>query len=123
MLLGLASTVILNSAFRGPHYHILLSPILDAPNLEDQVPVFIFSRDSVAQLYPQAPCSLFIAFYDSQGYGGGILTQLNSTPGPRYIAPARAAQITSLSLLPVLSLPGNNVSTELFPSNGCCTVT
>jgi hypothetical protein len=28
----------------------------------------------VAQLYPQALGSLFVAFYDSQGYGGGILT-------------------------------------------------
>jgi hypothetical protein len=28
----------------------------------------------MAQLYPQALASLFIAFYDSQGYGGGILT-------------------------------------------------
>jgi hypothetical protein len=31
----------------------------------------------VAQLYPQAPGSLFIAFYDLQGYGGGILTHLH----------------------------------------------
>jgi hypothetical protein len=31
-------------------------------------------RDRVAQLNPQAPGSLFFAFYDSQGYGGGILT-------------------------------------------------
>jgi hypothetical protein len=28
----------------------------------------------MAQLYPQAPGSLFMA-YDSQGYGGGILTR------------------------------------------------
>jgi hypothetical protein len=26
----------------------------------------------VAQLQPQTPGSLFVAFYDSQGYGGGI---------------------------------------------------
>jgi hypothetical protein len=31
----------------------------------------------VTQLYPQAPGSIFIAFYDSQGYGGGILTRLH----------------------------------------------
>jgi hypothetical protein len=30
----------------------------------------------MTQLYPLAPGSLFIAFYDSQGYGGGILTHL-----------------------------------------------
>jgi hypothetical protein len=29
----------------------------------------------VALLYHQAPDSLFIAFYDSQGYGGDILTR------------------------------------------------
>jgi hypothetical protein len=33
--------------------------------------------DRVAQLYPQARGSLFVAFYDSQGYGGGILTHLH----------------------------------------------
>jgi hypothetical protein len=31
----------------------------------------------VAPLYPQALCSPFIAFYDSQGYGGGIRTRLH----------------------------------------------
>jgi hypothetical protein len=32
----------------------------------------------VTQLYPQAPGSLFIASYYSQGYGGGILTRLHT---------------------------------------------
>jgi hypothetical protein len=41
------------------------------PNLEDQVSVFtgMSPRDRGAQLYHQPPGSLFIAFYDSQGYG------------------------------------------------------
>jgi hypothetical protein len=30
-----------------------------------------------AQLYPQASGSLYVAFYDSQGYGGCILTCLH----------------------------------------------
>jgi hypothetical protein len=34
--------------------------------------------DRVAQLYPQAPGLLFIAFYNSQGYGGGVLTRLHA---------------------------------------------
>jgi hypothetical protein len=34
--------------------------------------------DSVARLYPQALGSLIVAFYDSQGYGGGILTHLHT---------------------------------------------
>jgi hypothetical protein len=48
------------------------------PNLEDQVPVFMSPSDRVAQLYPQAPGSLFVAFCDSQGYGGSILTRLHT---------------------------------------------
>jgi hypothetical protein len=30
-------------------------------------------RKRLAQFYPQAQGSLFVAFYESQGYGGGIL--------------------------------------------------
>jgi hypothetical protein len=48
------------------------------PNLESQVPVFISHRNRVARLYPQTPGSLFIASYDSQGYGGGIRTRLHT---------------------------------------------
>jgi hypothetical protein len=32
----------------------------------------------VAQLYPRALGSLFVASYDSQGHGGGILTSLHT---------------------------------------------
>jgi hypothetical protein len=31
----------------------------------------------VSQLYSQVPDSLFVAFYNSQGYGEGILTHLH----------------------------------------------
>jgi hypothetical protein len=72
VLLGLASAVILRSESRGTHDHILLSQIRDSPNLEGQVPVFISPRSRVSLLYPQALGSLFVASYDSQGYGGGI---------------------------------------------------
>jgi hypothetical protein len=34
-------------------------------------------RKMVAQLYFQALASVFIASYDSQGYGGGIRTHLH----------------------------------------------
>jgi hypothetical protein len=37
----------------------------------------MFPRDRMAHLYLQAPGSLFVAFYDSQGYGGGVLTRLH----------------------------------------------
>jgi hypothetical protein len=35
------------------------------------------SSDGVAQFYSQAPGSLFAALYDSQGYGGDILTRFH----------------------------------------------
>jgi hypothetical protein len=53
--------------------------IWDSPNLEGQVPKFISPRNRVAQLYPRALDSLFVASYDSQGYGGGILTRLHAS--------------------------------------------
>jgi hypothetical protein len=37
--------------------HMLLSQVRDPTNLEGQVPVFIFPRNRVTQLYPQALCS------------------------------------------------------------------
>jgi hypothetical protein len=53
--------------------------IWDSPNLEGQVPVFISSRNRVAQLYLRALGSLFVASYDSQGSGGVILTRLHTS--------------------------------------------
>jgi hypothetical protein len=76
-LLGLASAVILRSESRGTHDHILLSKIRDSSNLEGQVPVFISPKNRVAQLYPQALGSLFVASYDSTCYGGGIQPRLH----------------------------------------------
>jgi hypothetical protein len=78
LLLVFASTVILGSESRGTHDHILLSQIRVSSNLEGQVPLFISPRNRVAQLYPQALGSLFVASYDSQGYGGGIRTRLHA---------------------------------------------
>jgi hypothetical protein len=75
---GLASVVILGSESRRTQNHILLSQIWDSPILEGQVSIFISPRNREVQLYPQALGSLFIAFYDSQGYGGGIRTLLHT---------------------------------------------
>jgi hypothetical protein len=66
LLLVLASAVIHRSESRGT-YDILLSQIQDSPNLEGQVHIFISHRNRVAQLYPQALGSLFVASYDSKG--------------------------------------------------------
>lgn len=41
-------------------------PCIQPPNLEDQVSVFMAHSDRLAQLYPEAPGSLFIAFNDSR---------------------------------------------------------
>jgi hypothetical protein len=64
LLLVLASAVILGSGSRGTHDHLLLSQVLDSPNLEGQVPLFISPRNSLARLYPQALGSLFVVYYD-----------------------------------------------------------
>jgi hypothetical protein len=77
LLLAFASAVILGSKSGGTRDHILVSQIRDSPNLEGQVSVFISHRNRVAQLYPQTPGSLFVASYDSQGYGGGIRTRFH----------------------------------------------
>jgi hypothetical protein len=50
----------------------------DSPNLEGQVPVCIPPRNRVTQLYHRALGPLFVASYDSQGYGGGNLTRLHT---------------------------------------------
>jgi hypothetical protein len=78
LLLALASAVILGSESRGTHDDILLSQFQDSPDLEGQVPVFISPGNRVAQLYSQVFGSLFVASYDSQGYGGGIRTRLHA---------------------------------------------
>jgi hypothetical protein len=74
LLLALASAAILGPESRENRDHILLSQTQDFPTLEVQVSVFIFPRNTVAQLYPLPLGSLFVAQYDSQGYGGGIPT-------------------------------------------------
>jgi hypothetical protein len=60
------------------HDHILLSQTRDTPNLEGQAPVFISTRNRVAQLYPQALGSHFVASYDSHGCDGDIGTRLHT---------------------------------------------
>jgi hypothetical protein len=103
LLLILASAIIIRSKSRGIRDHILLSQIRDSPNLEGQVPVFISPKNWVAQLYPQALGSLFIASYDSQGHDRGIRPRLHtgmshslSQPvfDPRYMVSGQIQQKT-----------------------------
>jgi hypothetical protein len=74
-LLVLDRAVILRSS-RGTHGS-LLSQIRDSPNLEGQVPVFMSPTNRVTWLCPQALGSLFVASYDSQGYGKSIRPRLH----------------------------------------------
>jgi hypothetical protein len=60
---------------------ILNCLIWDSANLESQAPVFISPRNRMAQLYPRPLGFLYVAFYDSQGYGGDILTRLHMGDG------------------------------------------
>jgi hypothetical protein len=83
--MGLSFTIVAGPRQRS-HLRVLVPrdswpyfTILGSPNLEDQVPVFISPRNSVAQLHPQALGYLFVAFYDSQGYGGIIRPLLHTS--------------------------------------------
>jgi hypothetical protein len=58
-------------------HNILYCLIWDSSNLEGQVPVFMSHRSRVAQLYHRALGSIYVASYDLQSYGGGILTLPN----------------------------------------------
>jgi hypothetical protein len=53
-------------------------PYLIIRELEDQVPIFISPRNILAQLYPQAWGSIFVASYNLRGYDGGIQSHLHT---------------------------------------------
>jgi hypothetical protein len=57
--------------------YILLSQIWDSPNLEGQVPIFIFPRNRVAQFYPQAlGCYIRVLCYDRWSVSQSVSTHL-----------------------------------------------
>jgi hypothetical protein len=86
LLLALSSAFILRSEFGRTHDHIVLSQIRDYPPPGAPRPVFISPRNRVAQLYPPALGSLSVAFYYSQGYGGGNLNPPPYSGGSVYYA-------------------------------------
>jgi hypothetical protein len=77
-------SISLRSKSHRTHDNILLSHLrpyftvsYEAPTtLRFQLPIIISPRKMVALLYPRALDPLFVASYNSQGYGGGILTRL-----------------------------------------------
>jgi hypothetical protein len=75
---------ILGSESRGTHGHILPSQFRESPNLEGQLLVRVYTslRNRVAPLYFQELGSLFVASYDSQGYGGDRRIQLHAEETP-----------------------------------------
>jgi hypothetical protein len=69
------------SLFRPSPTELMTTPyclIWDSLNQEGQVPVFISLRNRVAQLYPWALGSPFVAYYDSQGYSELARVYLNA---------------------------------------------
>jgi hypothetical protein len=62
---------------RRTHNHILLSH-LRLPQPGGPGPRILILQEQGGQLYPQPLVSLYHASYDSQGYGGGILTRLHT---------------------------------------------
>jgi hypothetical protein len=78
LLLALVSAFILISESRSTHDHIILSQIRDSHNLVPRSPYLCISpRNRLTQLYSRVLGSHSVAFYNSQGYGGG-----NSNPPP-----------------------------------------
>jgi hypothetical protein len=67
-----------NGPSRAEPITLLYCLIRDSPNLQGQVPVFISLRKRVNQLYARALGSLYVVFYYSQGFDGGILSGLHT---------------------------------------------
>jgi hypothetical protein len=77
LLLVLANTVRLGSESHGTQDHILLSQFLRLCQPGGAGPRIYIPQDRVTQIYPRALGFLSVASYDSQGYGGGILSHLH----------------------------------------------
>jgi hypothetical protein len=61
----------------GTRDHILLSRVRDSPNWRARSS-YLYPQEQGGPDIPQALSSLSVAFYDSQGYGGGIRTGLHT---------------------------------------------
>jgi hypothetical protein len=76
LLLAFGSAVILMFDSRGTGDNILLSQIRDSPTWKVRSRIYI-PQEQGGPVYPQAPGSLFVASYDSLGYGGEIRSGLH----------------------------------------------
>jgi hypothetical protein len=127
LLLCLARADTLGFKSRRNHGHILLSHLRLSKPGGPGAP-----RNRVAELYPRALGSLSIASYDSQGYGGDILTRFHwgnsllMQTFPRYTASALTTLKTPLPIVYSVGFVHVGVTTALqkplyqepFPSNG-----
>jgi hypothetical protein len=79
LLLALASSVILKSESHGTPQHVGLSQIRDCLQIGGPGPrVHVYAiQEQGDLLYLQALGSLFVFSYDSQCYGGNIITRLH----------------------------------------------
>jgi hypothetical protein len=68
---------------RGTHDHILLSQIRVPPQPGGRGPRIYIPQEQGSPVIPPALGSLFVASYDSQGYGGGIVFKITLRHGPR----------------------------------------
>jgi hypothetical protein len=78
LLLVLAREVILGFESRETHDHILPPQIRDSPHPGGPGPRIYIPQKQGGPDIPQALCSLFVASYDSQGYGGSIRSRLHA---------------------------------------------
>jgi hypothetical protein len=82
--MGLSFTIaafLTSAVILGFESRILLPQIRGSPNLEGHVPMFIYHRNRLTQLYPEVLGSLSDASYDSQGCGGSIRPRLHTGLG------------------------------------------
>jgi hypothetical protein len=77
LLLVLASAVPLGTESRRTHGHILL-PHLRLPQPRRPGPCIYIPQEQGGPVIPPGTVFPFVALYDSQGYGGGILTRLHT---------------------------------------------
>jgi hypothetical protein len=78
LLLALASAVILGSESRGTQAHILLSLIRDPPPTWRARSPYLYPQEQGGPVILPGTGFLFLAFYDSQSYGGGIRTRFQT---------------------------------------------
>jgi hypothetical protein len=111
LLLVLASAIILGSQSLGTVSDSRL------PHPVGPVPRIYISQEQGDPVVPPSANFLFVAFDDSQSYGGRVRTSLHAWRRGVWLLTGPGLNTSAV----FSRCRGNNVSTELFRSNGCCT--